>query len=207
MSRDTLSDKVFAYLRSASNGSIMLTGGCSAAKFYHSWASPPNCITEILGAKFYFSDERCVSLGSSESNYNAAVTRLFPNGVPINLCMHRIEAERFNSDSAANFYADLLPASIDLLLLSVGEDGHIASLFPYSPALHETQRLVVPVVGLKAPFHRITITPLVIKSAKEVIVIAEGKKKREVYEKALLNPNDIDAIPARLVLNRTWLFN
>jgi 6-phosphogluconolactonase len=118
-----------------------------------------------------------------------------------------MEADSLNLELAANNYSKLLPKSIDLLMLSVGEDGHISSLFPHSPVLHELQRSVVPVVGFKPPFSRLTITPQVIQSARNIIVIAEGIEKRKIYEKALQDPEDIDSIPARLVLNRTWVFD
>ena len=45
------------------------------------------------------------------------------------------------------------------------------------------------------------------KSAKKVYVLAIGKEKRRKYEEALLNPQDISTIPARLVLDRTWIFD
>jgi 6-phosphogluconolactonase len=117
-----------------------------------------------------------------------------------------MEADSLNLEDAADNYGRLLPMNIDLLLLSVGEDGHIASLFPHSPALHELQRSVVPVVGPKAPFSRLTITPRVIESARNIIVLAEGVEKRKVYEMALEAPEDIDSIPARLALNGIWVF-
>ena len=100
-----------------------------------------------------------------------------------------------------------LPETIDFMLLSIGDDGHIASLFPNSPALFENERKVVPVIGPKAPYQRITITPSVIQSAKHVYVLALGDEKRRKYEEAILDREDISSIPARLVLDRTWIFD
>ena len=200
-------DEIFQYLRRISPASIMLTGGRSAEKLYSSWASSVECMSYFAGTNLYFGDERCVSPTDLQSNHNLVMRSLFPKGLPSNIFLHRMEADSLNLELAANNYSKLLPKSIDLLMLSVGEDGHISSLFPHSPVLHELQRSVVPVVGFKPPFSRLTITPQVIQSARNIIVIAEGIEKRKIYEKALQDPEDIDSIPARLVLNRTWVFD
>ena len=185
---------------------FMLTGGRSATQLYRAWSSLPDYSTGLRGVQFYFGDERCVPPDHAESNYHLARNTLFPHGVPEGVPMHRMDADAENLDTAADRYAAQLPESIDILLLSMGEDGHIASLFPDSPALHELQRPVVPVTGPKPPHQRLTVTPPVIRSASAVIVMAFGEQKRAMYEKALRDPADIDAIPARLVLDRTWFF-
>jgi 6-phosphogluconolactonase len=131
---------------------------------------------------------------------------LFHGGLPEYAQIFRMEAESIDIEAAAESYAALIPQVIDVLLLGVGEDGHIASLFPHSEALDITHRLVVPVVGSAPPFRRLTITPHIIKSAREVFILALGQQKRSIYEEALRHPGDIKAIPARLVLNRTWIF-
>ena len=207
MGLTNIHDEISQYLRQISPASIMLTGGRSAEKLYSSWASSSECMSYFAGTNLYFSDERCLLPSDSQSNYGLVMKTLFAKGVPSNTILHRIEADSPDLELAANNYSNLLPKSIDLLILSVGEDGHIASLFPHSPALYELKRSVMPVLGLKVPYSRLTITPLVIQSARNIIVIAEGVEKRKIYEKALQTPKDIDSIPARLVLNRTWVFD
>jgi 6-phosphogluconolactonase len=98
-----------------------------------------------------------------------------------------------------------LPDRLVLMLLSMGEDGHIASLFPHSAALKETNKRVLAILGPKPPYQRLTITPTVIRNARHVLVMALGQKKRAIYEEALRNPSDIDTLPARLVLDKTWI--
>ena len=121
--------------------------------------------------------------------------------------IHRMRAEHRNPQAEADRYSLLLPESVDLLLLSLGEDGHIASLFPNSPALYETERKVVSAVGPKAPYRRLTITPPVIRAAKQVYVLAIGDEKKRMYEELCRDPEDITSIPARLVLDRAWFFD
>ena len=185
--------------------SVILTGGRSAACLYDAWARLPE-FGQLRNIHFCFGDERCVPPDHPESNYGLAVRTLFKYGVPSACKVTRMVAEQGDKEAAASAYEAQLPDKCDVLLLSMGEDGHIASLFPHSEVLLETCRRVVSVRSPKPPIHRLTITPPTIQDAREVFILALGKKKRAVYEEALKNPVDIDAIPARLVLNGTWIF-
>jgi 6-phosphogluconolactonase len=185
--------------------SVMLTGGRNAARLYEAWAALPE-FDQLSNVYFYLGDERCVPPYHPESNYALVMQTIFQKGIPNGCLLFRMEADVVDRVSAAQYYESLLPDALDILLLSVGEDGHIASLFPGSPALQESQRLVTSVTCLKPPHQRLTITPPVIQKAREVMVLALGEQKRVVYEEALRVPSDIDVIPARLVLNRTWIF-
>jgi 6-phosphogluconolactonase len=194
------------FLSSNPSSSIMLTGGRSIVSFYSKWSQT----LANYGSKisFYFGDERCVPKYSIESNFSTVKKYLFGDNIGSGLGqVYRIRAESENIEAESNRYSLLLPDSVDILLLSMGEDGHIASLFPHSPALSETERKVVPVIGPITPFRRLTITPPVIQSAKKVYVLAIGDEKRRKYEEALFDPEDISSIPARLVLDRTWIFD
>jgi 6-phosphogluconolactonase len=132
---------------------------------------------------------------------------LFSGQIPSSTVLHPMEGNVNDLSVEAERYGKLLPDAIDFMLLSMGEDGHIASLFPRSSALTETQKKIIPIHGPKAPYQRLTITPMVIKSAKQVFVLALGDEKRRMYEQALEDLEDIEAIPARLVLDRTWIFD
>jgi 6-phosphogluconolactonase len=184
---------------------IMLTGGRSAEYLYRTLNAVPD-FQMLRGVNFYFGDERCVPPDDPQSNYGLAMRTLFHGGLPEHTQVFRMEAESIDIEAAADRYAALIPQVIDVLLLGIGEDGHIASLFPHSEALGITHRLVVPVTGSASPFCRLTITPHIIRSAKEVFILALGAQKRSIYEDALRDPADIKAIPARLVLYGTWIF-
>jgi len=185
----------------------MLTGGRSAKALYEQWNNFGEPLTGMSGVHFFIGDERCVSTNHPDSNYGMVMRTLLPNGKPKFVEFDRMEAESINVEDSADRYAALLPDSIDVLLLSMGDDGHIASLFPNSPALFETKRKVLPVISPFKPYKRLTITPPVIQAAKHVYVLAIGDKKRLKYEEALLEPEDINSLPARLVLDRIWIFN
>ena len=154
--------------------------------------------------KIYLSDERCVSSVDKNSNYNLICNKLFSKNFLNKYSLNKMYHGNQSLDSIR--YEKLLPKSIDLLLLSIGDDGHIASLFPHSPALNEKNRSVVTVLAPSPPYQRLSITPKVIKNAKEVIVLALTPQKYKMYMEAKKNTNDIDSLPARLVLDRHWIF-
>jgi len=187
--------------------SVMLTGGRSAEDLYRSRFFLDQIVELCSKSRFFLTDERMVSSEHEYSNYGMILRVLFQN-IPCGFFEFLPMFKKCdNTNDNSSNYSDLLPEVIDVLLLSMGEDGHIASLFPHSPALAETERKVVPVIGPKAPFQRLTITPPVIQAAKKVYVLAIGDEKRRKYEEALLDPEDISSILARLVLDRTWIFD
>ena len=100
-----------------------------------------------------------------------------------------------------------MPDSIDVLLLGVGEDEHIASLFPNNASLQECKRRVVHITGPKPPFERLTITPPVIAQAESIFVLATGPAKAAILSMARQAPGNFNAVPVRLVLGATWLLD
>ena len=184
----------------------MLTGGRTARALYKHWSSSKFSPANLKGVEFYFGDERCVPIDAPESNFRLVKESLFPQGVSDGVKLVPLLASEFDYWSSAKEYDDLLPKQIDIVLLTVGVDGHIASIFPGCNSLFENTRRVVPVVAPIYPYHRITITPLLIKGAHQVFVLAYGAEKHQVYEKALRNPGDISTFPARLLLDRNWIF-
>jgi 6-phosphogluconolactonase len=201
-----LHGSVLSILAEQGTCSVMLTGGRSAALLYDTWSSLPG-FQQISGVWFYFGDERCVHPDHPESNYGMVMQTLFQQGVPMGCSVFRMEAEADDRNRAALRYEELLPAAIDVLLLGVGEDGHIASLFPNNTALQEQKRWVIPITGPKPPFDRLTITPPVIANARSVFVLAVGESKAAVLHSALNMPTDFDRLPARLALKATWLLD
>lgn len=197
---------IFDRLKEAGVCHVMLTGGRSAERLYKIWSKTEDSLITMPGVQIYFGDERDVAIESVESNYRLVRVQLFPSGIPSCLRIHRMEADDPDINDAAERYSNLLPEKIDVLLLSVGEDGHIASLFPGAKALKEYNRTVLPVLGPKFPFQRLTITPAVISAARHVFVLALGNEKRRVYDEALQEPIGVDDMPVRMVLSGTWIF-
>jgi 6-phosphogluconolactonase len=187
--------------------SVMLTGGRSAERLYGAWSKSPE-FQSLKGVRFYFGDERCVPADHPDSNYGMVMRSLFQRSVPTGCSVFSMDGADPDHDAAAMLYEKALPGKMDVLLLGVGEDGHIASLFPGSEALLETGRRVVPVVGPKLPYDRLTITPPVISRAGAVFVLAAGAAKAALLSNILAAPdNDVIKIPARLALHATWLLD
>lgn len=185
--------------------SLMLTGGNTAKGLYDCWASAG--ILANFSIRYYFGDERCVPPGHPESNHGMTMQSLFGAGLPDQCQLFRMEGESSNVSEAARRYQKVLPDRIDVLLLSVGEDGHIASLFPNHPALFESSRKVLAIVGPKPPYERLTIASRVIVSAKTVFVFARGRRKGAVLAEALKDPADVSSLPVRLTVDGTWIMD
>src|SRR5205823_8567659 len=98
-----------------------------------------------------------------------------------------------------------LEQPLDLLLLGIGEDGHIASIFPGSAAVTERSRRVLAVADSpRPPPRRLTVTPRTIDEARGVAVLVTGSSKAAAVAAALDGKGDATPCPARLVRGRDW---
>ena len=88
---------------------------------------------------------------------------------------------------------------LDLLLLGLGADGHVASLFPGSDALREGTRLVAAPWVERLQARRITLTPPAIKNASEIMVLVSGEEKAGALRQALSGAGTVDDCPALLL--------
>jgi 6-phosphogluconolactonase len=95
------------------------------------------------------------------------------------LAVERMRGEVGDPDSEADRYARLVPERFDVTLLSMGEDGHCASLFPGSPQLAERERLCVAGIAPYAPYERLTLTLPALERSRLVLILALGERKRE----------------------------
>jgi len=185
--------------------SLMLTGGNTVKRIYQYWANqrdfPHDRIT------YFFGDERCVAFDHPESNYGMACRSLFPQGIPEHVHIHPMDGSSGNRVRAARHYEENLPPNIDVLLLGLGEDGHVASLFPGDPATIEVGRLVMPVIGIKSPRERLTITPKVIAGARTVFLLATGALKGKVLSRVLNEGCSAQELPVRCAKGAIWLLD
>jgi 6-phosphogluconolactonase len=161
-----------------------------------------------------FGDERCVPPDHEDSNYREAKESLLdPAGIPDgNVFRMRGEIE---PETAAREYEAKLRAlasrlgepryAHDLLLLGLGEDGHTASLFPGSPALDETTREVLPVIGPKPPPQRLTMTFPLINAARHILFLVPQPDKRVIAEAAIAGDAHYPASRVHAQEQTTWL--
>ena len=178
--------------------SVMLTGGETMKRIYDYWTiNPPNSNKKVV---FYFGDERAVSPEDSESNFWLAKNHFVKNNSFINQ-IFRMETEMIDLEQSAILYEKILPESIDILLLTLGEDGHIASIFPNSILFDKNTRKVMPIIAPKIPSLRLTITPFFIKSAKNIFLFVRGASKGKILARSFIDTSNIKSLPVRLVLN------
>lgn len=185
--------------------SLALAGGSTPRPVYLRLAERPGIPWHAVAV--FFGDERAVPPDHPRSNYRLAVETLLSRVAVPPVQIHRMEAERPDPDQAAREYEALLPDPLDLLLLGIGADGHIASLFPHAAALTEYQRRVVPASGGVPPLPRLTITPPVIGQARRLLVLAVGPDKAPAVAGALASDSKPEALPARLARQGTWILD
>jgi 6-phosphogluconolactonase len=89
--------------------------------------------------------------------------------------------------------------SFNLLLLGLGDNAHIASLFPHHSALREETRLAVAVDVEATPSRRISLTLPVINSAERVMFLVSGEKKAAAVRNILQGPQDPEEYPGQFV--------
>ena len=175
---------------------IVLTGGSTPGRAYELAAELE---PDWRAAGVWWGDERCVPPDDERSNFGLARRTLLErlDGQPARL--HRIRGEDQPAAAAASYDQELRSTTLDLLLLGLGPDGHIASLFPNSPGLAETERLVIPAEAKLDPFvERVTMTPPALRSARRMIYLATGERKSEAVAGALAGPPDL-AVPGSLI--------
>lgn len=150
----------------------------------------------------FWGDERYVPPDDPRSNARMAYEALLGR-VPIPPeNVHPMPTHFEQPEEAARAYEAVVraafcgPPRFDLVLLGMGPDGHVASLFPGSPAVLETERWVVAVRAAADPPVRLTLTLPVINRARRVDVLVAGAEKRAGLRRALLGPPDPLACPA-----------
>jgi 6-phosphogluconolactonase len=184
---------------------ICLAGGRTPDPVYRELASGSSI--DWTRVDVFFGDERAVPPDHPDSNYLTVHLALLSR-VPIPAGqVHRMEAERADREGAAREYERSLPPRLDVLFLGMGPDGHTASLFPGSDVLDERHRLVVPVLGVKVPAERLTITPPVIEAARKLAVIATGEDKAVMVARAIEGPLEPKAVPVQLARRGCWFLD
>ncbi|THV38516.1 6-phosphogluconolactonase [Glycomyces buryatensis] len=181
--------------------SIVLTGGRIAARVYSNvLGSKIRGIVDWSKVDFWWGDERFLPSGDPDRNETQA-REAFLDALP------GVDPERVHPMPAADvvdtpaeaavLYAAELDAAakgegvppFDLLLLGIGEDGHVASLFPDNPGLAVTDAPVTGVHGApKPPPERVSLTMPAINSAMAAWIIASGEGKAEAVDEALMGP-------------------
>lgn len=164
-------------------GAIVLTGGSTPGRAYeHAARTQP----DWSGVSLWWGDERAVPPDDDRSNYKLAKETLLDR-LAAQPEVHRIEGELAPEDAARRYDRQIDGVELDLLLLGLGPDGHIASLFPDSPQLDVTGVSVTSgPAGLEPFVDRVTLTLPAIQAAKRIVFLVTGANKAEAVERAFL---------------------
>ena len=158
--------------------------------------------------ELFFVDERTVPPDHPESNYRMTREAMLDK---LNLRpeqIHRIHGELEPEVAAAQYEYDLRRTfrlegaespRFDIVTLGMGDDGHTASLFPHTEAIHEIGRLVIANQVPQKDTWRVTLTWPVINHAREVFFLIEGTDKAAPLKEVFLGPKDVERLPSQLI--------
>lgn len=169
-------------------GDVVLTGGSTSGAAYEELASAIRSTAGgggLGGTTLWFTDERCVAPTDELSNYRLVKQSLLDplSDLPAPTVM-RMHGELGPHKAADAYERQLQEAGepeFDLLVLGLGPDGHLASLFPDQPSLGERARLVVGVdeAGLEPFVPRVSLTLSALGSARHTVFLATGETKAD----------------------------
>jgi 6-phosphogluconolactonase len=216
------------FLQSATNAvakngsfSVALAGGSTPKALYTLLATDSAFRSQLPWDKMhlYFGDERNVGPEHADSNFRMASETMISK-VPLKPeQVTRIRGEYPDTEKAAQEYEQALRSyfklssgqfpRFDLLLLGIGNDGHTASLFPGTKALHETTRIAVPNWVGKLYTERITLTAPALNNAVRVIFMVTGADKAPALKAVLEGRHEPEQLPSQMIQPRNgtvlWL--
>jgi 6-phosphogluconolactonase len=191
---------------------VALSGGGTPARLYRRLVENPDLGDQWGRIHLWFGDERCVLPDHSLSNYR--MVREAGLTTRPGVTVERMPGEQSPMEAAVAYAGRLrqLPGvndglpQFDLVMLGMGEDGHVASLFPNSDNLRERQRWVSAAFINQVGRWRLSITMPVIGAAREILLLVSGKAKAELLPRVFQERNP--AFPASEVAAMpqvTWL--
>jgi 6-phosphogluconolactonase len=190
---------------------IALSGGATPKAAFELLADPDQPWRNRMpwqALDLYWVDERAVPPDNPASNYRMTREALL-DLVPLSPAqIHRIEGELEPEAAAARYESELRNSfrlegaempRFDLVALGMGSDGHTASIFPGTAAVHEMSRLVTANHVPQLDAARITLTWPVINHARSVFFLVAGEDKASVLNEVLTGPHDPERLPSQLI--------
>ena len=196
---------------------VALSGGRIAKRFFSEVTNLAKSRPSLFNSvHFFWGDERCVPPTDPESNFALANELLLqPLNIPA-AQIHRIRGEEAPQAAATQAQADISRIApikadnqpiLDLIFLGMGEDGHVASLFPgESEEVMLSKVIFRPVVATKPPPNRITIGYSAIAAARQVWVLASGPGKEAALAQVLGAPGNAPLVRVLTLRSHTKIF-
>lgn len=183
---------------------IALSGGSTPRALFHAMVGSAWIRKHMPWSStfVFWGDERCVPPGHPDSNYDMAREALLVH-VPIPAQnIHRMRGELDPAEAAADYERRLRDffgdqPRFDMSLLGMGDDGHTASLFPGTAALHHTDHWVAANYVDRLSVWRITLTPPTINAAADTLFLVTGAAKAQMLRQVLKGPFQPETYPAQ----------
>ena len=190
---------------------IAVSGGSTPKATFALLADPQHPFVNRMPwdhLELFFVDERTVPPDHPDSNYRMTKEALLDKVGMKSEQIHRMHGELEPEVAAAEYEFDLRRTfrlegaeapRFDIVTLGMGDDGHTASLFPHTGAIHEMGRLVVANQVPQKDTWRVTLTWPVINHAREVFFLIAGTDKAEPLKEVFLGPKDVERLPSQLI--------
>lgn len=202
--------------RSVSSGktfSLVLPGGNTPAILFSILAGHYGTSVNWEKVHFFWGDERCVPADHQESNFRMAKLILIDKIDIPESNIHRIkgeedpfsEAERYQNEIVENTRTENNWPVFDLIILGMGEDGHIASVFPENILLFNSDKICDVATHPVTHQKRVTLTGSVINKADSIFIMVTGKNKALIVSNVLDKNNLTNKYPVSRVNSRTGL--
>lgn len=198
---------------------VALSGGSTPKLLYRRLVSDYKGEVDWGRIEWFVGDERWVPPTHAESNYKLAKSELFSKVEVDPRKIFPVPYAGYTPVQAAMEYEETICRTFeveegnlprfDVIFLGLGDDGHTASLFPYTEALHEEERFVTANYVDKLETHRITLTAPVLKAAREVLFMIAGEGKCDALREVLEGSVNIERYPGQILREAkgkvTWL--
>ena len=190
---------------------VAISGGSTPKAMFELLADPEQPFRNRMpweGLELFWVDERMVGPEDADSNYRMTRDALLDHVPVAPERIHRIMGELEPEIAAAEYEFALRKTfrlegaeapSFDILMLGMGDDGHTASLFPYTEAIDELGRLVVANHVPQKETWRVTLTWPVINHAREVFFLIAGPDKTARVAEVFTGPRDVERLPSQLI--------
>jgi len=189
---------------------LLLPGGRSIIPFFDAWKQSMHSLPgSMKNVEIFSCDERLVPVGHPDRNMdlfiNSCGQSLIAEGMLQEKQIHQFQdLEQYTREFAA---ATGGTNSADLVILGVGEDGHIAAIPPQHDVLQNDEEYFTQLHDMpKPPASRMTCTPRLLREAKQVWLLFLGEGKRAALERFMDDTTSVEDIPAKLVKEKAIVF-
>jgi 6-phosphogluconolactonase len=183
---------------------ILVTGGRNALKLYF-FLNKKIKTLDLRKVFFWLTDERLDYKNKKDSNYFSIKRILFKNIYEKNYNFLNILSNSNDLKDSINKYEIFFPKKIDLMIITLGDDGHLASLFPKANEESISKNFIKVYVKNNKCKHRVSIKKKIFNKTSKIYALCFGKKKKNIYSKLIIRNFKMN-LPADCLKNATFYY-